>query len=104
MEQEIKKSENNSKSFWQFTIAFMVIVLIVLAGGVIIILLQGGHFISGREVAQGAAFPLVLFIPIWIALAAKKEKPTPKQKKLIKIMITTALILLAVNILVFWLL
>ena len=104
MEQEIKKSENNSRAFWQFIIALMVIVLVVLAGGVIIILLQGGHSISGKEVVRDAAFPLVLFVPIWVALARKTGRPTARQSKIIKIMIVTALILLAVNVLVFWLL
>ena len=104
MEQKIKKIENNSKAFWQFTIAFMVIVLVVLAGGVIIILLQGGHLISGKEVVSGAAFPLVLFILIWVALARKTERPTPRQSKIIKVMLITALILLVINVLVFWLL
>jgi hypothetical protein len=104
MEQEIKKLENNSKNFWQFTIALIVIVLVVLAGGVIIILLQGGHSISGKEAASGAAFPLVPFILIWIVISIKKERPTPKQSKVIKAMLITALILLMVNALVFWLL
>jgi len=104
MEQEIKKSENNSKTFWQFIIALIVIVLVVLAGGVIVILLQGGHSISGKEVIRGAAFPLILFIPIWVALARKAERPTPRQAKIIKVMLIAALILLIANVLVFWLL
>jgi len=103
MEQEIKKSENNSKAFWQFVIALMVIVLVVLAGGIIIILLQGGHLISGKEVVSGAAFPLILFIPIWTVLARKAERPTPRQNKIIKAMLIAALILLMANVLVFWL-
>ena len=102
MEQELKRSENYSKTFWQFVIALMVILLVVLAGGIIIILLQGGHSISGQEVASGAVFPLVLFIPIWVVLARKTERPTPRQSKIIKVMLITAFILLVANILVFW--
>ena len=96
--------KNNSKTFWQFTITLIVIILIVLVGGIIVILLQGGHSISGKEAASGAAFPLVPFVLIWIAIARKKERPTPKQSKIIKAMLITALILLMVNVLVFWLL
>jgi len=94
--------ENNSKTFWQSTIALIVILLVVLAGGIFIILLQGGHSISGKEAASGAAFPLVFFILIWVALARKKERPTPRQIKIIKAMLITAFILLMVNVLVFW--
>jgi len=104
MEQEIKKSENSSKNFWQFIIALMVIVLVVLAGGIIIILLQGGHSISGKEVIGGAIFPLIVFIPIWVAMARKTERPTPRQAKIIKAMLIAAFILLIANVLVFWLL
>jgi len=106
MEQEINKSENNSKTFWQFVIALIVIVLVVLAGGIIIILLQGGHSISGKEVVRGAAFPLILFIPIGVALALTRKiaRPTPRQEKIIKAMLITALILLIANVLVFCLL
>ena len=104
MEQEIKRLENNSKNFWQFTIALIFIVLLVLVGSIIIILLQGGHSISGKEAASGAAFPLVPFILIWVAIARKKERPTPKQSKIIKAALIAALILLLLNVLVFWLL
>ena len=104
MEQEIKKSKNDSKTFWQSTIALIFIVLVVLVGGVIVILLQGGHSISGQEVFNSAAFPLIIFIPIWILLLRKMEKPTPKQEKIIRIMLITTLILLVANVLVYWLL
>jgi hypothetical protein len=104
MEQETKKLKNNSKTIWQSFIALMVILLVVLAGSIIIILLQGGHTISGKEVVLGATFPLILFIPMWILLLEKIGKPTPKQEKIIKTMLITALILLGANILVFWLL
>lgn len=103
MEKEIKKSENNSKTIWQFFIALMVILLVVLAGSIIIILLQGGHMISGQEVVRKAAFPLVIFIPMWVLLLGKIGKPTPKQEKIIKTMLIAALILLIANALVFWL-
>lgn len=105
MEQEIKKLENNSKTFWQFVIALIVILLVVLAGGIIIILLQGGHIISGQEVVSGAIFPLILFIPIGAALALTRKiaRPTPRQEKIIKTMLIAALILLGANVLVFWL-
>jgi len=102
MEKKIKKQEKNSKTFWQFTIAAIGIILVVLAGGVIVILLQGGHIISGKEALYGAVFPLVLFIPIWIALSRKAGDPTPGQAKIIKTMIIAAIILFAINVLVFW--
>lgn len=104
MEKEIKKSENNTKTIWQFFIALMIIVLVVLAGGIIIILLQGGHTISGKEVVRGAAFPLVIFIPMWVLLLGKIGRPTSKQEKIIKTMLIAALILLVANVLAFWLL
>jgi len=104
MEQEIRKIENASKAIWGFAIAFMAIVLVVLAGSIIIILLQGGHQVSGKEVVRGAVFPLVLFIPIWAALARKAERPASRQSKIIKVMLITAFILLAANVMVFWLL
>jgi magnesium-transporting ATPase (P-type) len=104
MEQEIKKSESNSKNFWQFTIASMIFVSLVLMGSILVILLQGGHSISGKEAIRDAAFPLVLFVPIWIAIAMREEKPTPRQEKIIKIMIVVAVLLLMFNVLVFWLL
>ncbi|MBZ9569864.1 hypothetical protein KJA16_03055 [Patescibacteria group bacterium] len=103
MEQETKKLKNNNKTIWQFFIAFMVILLVVLAGSIIIILLQGGHAISGKEVVHKAAFPLVIFIPMWVLLLGKIGKPTPKQEKIIKTMLIAALILLGANVLVFWL-
>ena len=104
MKREIKKSEGNGETFWRFTIVLLAIILIVLAGGVIIILLQGGHSISGKEVVRGAAFPLVLFIPIWIVLSGRQERPTSVQSKVIKAMLIAALILFLINVLVFWLL
>lgn len=104
MEQEIKKTENNNKTSWQFIIAFMVIVLAVLAGSIIIILLQGGHSIGGKEVVRDAVFPLGFFILIWAVLARRAKRPTPRQGKIIKVMTITALFLFIFNILLFWLL
>ena len=104
MKQEIRKSKNNSKTFWQFVIALIVIILVVLAGGIIIILLQGGHLISGQEVVQGAIFPLILFTPIGVMLALTRKigRPMPRQEKIIKAMLFVTLILLIANVLVFW--
>lgn len=102
MKQEIKKSENNNKTFWQFVIALISIVLFVLAGGVIIILLQGGHSISGQEVVRGAVFPWVLIIPILVMLGKKAGRPTSRQRRIIRAMLISALILLVLNVLVFW--
>ena len=104
MEQEIKQLNDISRKFWQFTIAAMSIVLLVLIGGIIVILIQGGHSISGREVLQDAAFPFVIFIPVWLLFLKKREGPTPRQEKIMKLMITAILISLVANIFVFWLL
>jgi hypothetical protein len=101
MQQENNKPKNSDKYFWRSSIALIVILLIVLTASILVILFQGGHSISGKDAAQGAAFPIAFFIPIWVAIAQKKARPTPPQTKIIRIMLITALILLLINILAF---
>ena len=101
MEQEAGKQDNKAKMFWQLVIALITILLLVLSGGIIIILIQGGHYISGREVISDISFPLVVFVSIWTALIRRQNRPTPKQEKLIKTMLLAVLILFVANILIF---
>ena len=95
------KKEENNKALWRLNIALLAIILIVLAGSILVIIMQGGHLISGKEVAEGITFPWVVFVPIWVVIMRRKLKPNPDQERILKIMLAIGVILLVINVLLF---